>query len=111
VTTEPIKIFPCTSRMEYIQKVRQIQTHIKEGDIYEMNYCIAFQASFNLMDPVDRYFRLKELSPMPFSVLFKAGEKFVIGASPERFIKRLDNKIIAQPMKGTVRRGHNPEED
>lgn len=109
--TEPVTISPGTGKEEYLQTVQQIISHIKAGDIYEMNYCMAFQASFTHMDPVDRYFSLKQISPMPFGVLFKATEKYVLGASPERFLKRTGQKIIAQPIKGTTRRGLTPGED
>src|SRR5690606_31061331 len=50
-------------------------------------------------------------SPMPFGVLLKAEEKYVLGASPERFLKKNGNKIIAQPIKGTTKRGRTPGED
>src|SRR5690606_22972863 len=98
-------------REEYIQNVKQIQNHIIEGDIYEMNYCMAFCASYSLLDPVHLYYKIREKSPMPFSALFKADEKYVVGASPERFLKKSGSKIIAQPMKGTIKRGHTPESD
>ena len=35
----------------------------------------------------------------------------MICASPERFIKKAGNKIISQPIKGTIRRGKSEEED
>jgi para-aminobenzoate synthetase component 1 len=34
-----------------------------------------------------------------------------MGASPERFLKKQGRKILSQPIKGTIRRGHNPAED
>lgn len=106
-----LRLSGCTSKEAYIQNVQRIKEHIVEGDIYEMNYCIAFQAECAAIDPVQTYFKLCQISPMPFSTLFKAGEKYVIGASPERFLKRAGSKIIAQPIKGTVKRGETPAED
>ena len=32
-------------------------------------------------------------------------------ASPERFIKKSRNQLISQPIKGTRRRGEDPEQD
>ncbi len=104
-------ISPCTGRKEYIQNVKQIKNHIIEGDIYELNYCIAYHGTFKSMDPVHTYWQLREKSPMPFSAFFKADEKYIVGASPERFLKKSGCKIIAQPIKGTARRGHSPEAD
>lgn len=106
-----ISISPCTNQREYIKNVLRIKEHILEGDIYEMNYCIAFKGSYKSLYPLDIFWKLKEKSPMPFSAFFKAKEKHIIGASPERFLKKTGKKIIAQPIKGTIKRGHSVEED
>ena len=37
--------------------------------------------------------------------------QFLLSASPERFLKRDNNTIISQPIKGTIKRGRNTEED
>ncbi|QDH79541.1 aminodeoxychorismate synthase component I [Echinicola soli] len=112
--TVPKNISPIhvkTSRNEYIQNVRNIQDHIREGDIYEMNYCIAFEASVQSISPVQVFLELQEKSPMPFASFFKCKDQYLVGASPERFIKKQGNKLIAQPIKGTIRRGQTPDED
>jgi para-aminobenzoate synthetase component 1 len=106
-----VEITPLTSREEYLNKAHEIKNHIVEGDIYEMNYCIAFSATFNSLDPVTVYLDLMKKSPMPFSVFFKAKDQYLISASPERFLKKSGSSIIAQPIKGTTKRGTSPEED
>lgn len=106
-----VEITASTNQEEYIQKVQKIKEHITEGDIYEMNYCIAFHGSFSALNPVQVYFDLTEKSPMPFSSIFKAGTHYLVGASPERFLKKSGSTIIAQPIKGTSRRGDSHEED
>jgi len=100
-----------TTKQQYIENVKHIQQHIREGDIYEMNYCIAFSADFEDLDPLKLYWKLQQKSPMPFSCIFKAGSKYLVGASPERFLKKENGKILAQPIKGTIKRGKNPQED
>src|SRR5690554_1966843 len=104
-------ISSCTTKETYVDTVKQIKNHIVEGDIYEMNYCMAFQGHFDSIDAVQIYSRLAERSPMPFSTFFKADEKYVVGASPERFLKKSGSKIIAQPIKGSIKRGQSVEED
>jgi para-aminobenzoate synthetase component 1 len=47
----------------------------------------------------------------PFSAMFNWGDKYLMSASPERFLKKKGNKIISQPMKGTAPRSANPAED
>jgi para-aminobenzoate synthetase component I len=100
-----------TDEETYIEKVEKIKSHIEEGDIYEMNFCMAFEAGAKALDPVNLYLSLNRLSPMPFSVFFKAEHQFLLCASPERFLQKTDHHIIAQPIKGTIKRGANEEED
>ena len=45
-----------------------------------------------------------------FHVIFKYGDRYLISASPERYIKK-EGKRIFQPIKGTKKRGLNSEED
>jgi para-aminobenzoate synthetase component 1 len=95
----------------YIEKVKAIQQHIKEGDIYELNYCQSFQFENEGWDPIIGFMDLMKVSPMPFSAFFKANNQYLIAASPERFLKKTGHKLIAQPIKGTIRRGKNAAED
>lgn len=73
------------TKAEYIANVNTIQNYIWEGETYEMNFCQAFEGNFIDWDPIDSFFQLQEISPMPFSSLFKAEDKWLISASPERF--------------------------
>ena len=97
---------------EYMATVRRIQEYIRAGDVYELNYCIEFFAQdAGHLDPLATYRALNERSPMPFSSFMKLGDRYVMGASPERFLKKTGSRILSQPIKGTVRRGQTPEED
>ncbi|HLW19353.1 MAG TPA: anthranilate synthase component I family protein [Cyclobacteriaceae bacterium] len=104
-------ISSCTTKETYVDTVKQIKNHIVEGDIYEMNYCMAFSGKFESIDVVQTYFNLSQNSPMPFGTFFKAEGKYVVGASPERFLKKTREKIIAQPIKGSIKRGQSVAED
>ncbi|MCX6291283.1 MAG: anthranilate synthase component I family protein [Bacteroidetes bacterium] len=99
------------SKEEYISTVKKIKEHIQRGDVYEMNYCVEFFAEQVEAHPLKLYLDLDELSPMPFSCFFRLHHQYLICASPERFLSGRNEKIISQPMKGTIRRGKNPEED
>jgi para-aminobenzoate synthetase component 1 len=100
------------TKNEYIQAVENLKKHIKQGDIYEINFCHEFYANNCDVNPSQLYIDLITESPTPFSVFLKHGNKFLISASPERFIKKNGNKIISQPIKGTIKRDLNhPEND
>ncbi|GAB3020130.1 aminodeoxychorismate synthase component I [Spirosoma pulveris] len=96
---------------EYEATVRRIKEHIIAGDVYELNYCIEFFAETIQLDPLATYQALNERSPMPFSNFIRLGDQYLIGASPERFLKKESNHLITQPIKGTIRRGQTPDED
>ena len=92
------------SKEEYISTIEKLLTHIKRGDCYEINYCQEFYAEEANIDPLHVYNRLMEVSPNPFSCYYKLKDKYVICASPERFIQKRGNRILSQPIKGTAKR-------
>jgi para-aminobenzoate synthetase component 1 len=96
---------------EYIIAVERVRQHILEGDVYELNYCIEFYAEAIQLQPLPLYLALNEASPTPFSGYLKCEDKYLLCASPERFLKKENSKLITQPIKGTIRRGNTPEED
>jgi para-aminobenzoate synthetase component 1 len=106
-----VSIEALTDKEKYLQDVQAIKNHIEEGDIYEMNYCMAFVFENKSWNPLVGFLELMKVSPMPFSALFKSQNTFLISASPERFLKKDKNRLIAQPIKGTVKRGKDQEED
>ena len=105
------QITPQVTKEEYIQHIQKIQQEILEGSTYEANFCQAYSGTYQVWDPIAAYSQLMKLSPMPFSALFKADSKWLVSASPERFLKKTGNRLIAQPIKGTIRRGENPIQD
>ena len=96
---------------EYAANVRRIQQHILAGDVYELNYCIEFFSENADLDPLTTYSALNDRSPMPFSSFLKVGDRYVMGASPERFLRNQGQQLLSQPIKGTIRRGQTPTED
>lgn len=92
------------SKSQYVDYVRQLQKHIARGDCYEVNYCQEFFVEGAIIDPLHVYKRLSETSPNPFSALYRVHDKWLICASPERFLKRNGSSVISQPIKGTSRR-------
>ena len=99
------------SKKKYINNVNLIKEHIQRGDIYEMNYCQEFYAEKTNLNPFETFTRLNSISKAPFSCYYKVGDKYLLSASPERYIKKVGSKIISQPIKGTRKRGKDLEED
>jgi para-aminobenzoate synthetase component 1 len=99
------------SKQEYLQSVGQLKEHIRKGDIYEVNFCQEFYAENTFIQPRQTYQKLMQLSPTPYSCFYQLGEKYLLSASPERYLKKQARKLISQPIKGTAKRGKNKEED
>ncbi|MET0466237.1 MAG: anthranilate synthase component I family protein [Chitinophagaceae bacterium] len=92
------------SREEYLDIIRKLQQHILRGDCYEINFCQEFFAENAQIDPVRIYNNLSSISPNPFSGFYRQKDKWLLCASPERFIKKDGQRILSQPIKGTARR-------
>ncbi len=100
-----------TSKADYIKNVTALKKHIQNGDIYEINYCITFEAGNVKIDPITVYQKLNSISKAPYSSLIKLDDKYIISASPELFLSKRGNKLITKPIKGTAKRGLTPQED
>ena len=97
-----ISIMPEFNR--YKSAFSEIQNHLKRGDVYELNYCVAAQGEFSSLNPALIFKKLVSKTFAPFSTLAKYGPLLLISASPERFIKSNGKEIFLQPMKGTAKR-------
>lgn len=105
------KISPQITRESYLKSVQNIQNEISEGNTYEANFCQAYSGEFETWSPIAAFLRLNQLSRMPFAALFKAKSNWLVSASPERFLKKSGSSLIAQPIKGTIRRGETASQD
>jgi len=99
------------SKQAYLENVKEIKRHIRIGDIYEANYCYAFEGHNVDFDTLSFYKKINKNSQAPFSVFAKFGTHEIAGASPERYLEKKGNTLISQPIKGTIKRGDTYEED
>lgn len=114
VRFEPLQQVNIKSRItkeKYIKNVLQLLSHIQLGDIFEVNFCQEFYAENVVCSPESIYALLNQKSPVPFGSFLKVDQKYCLGASPERFIKKSKLKVVSQPIKGTVKRGRTITED
>lgn len=109
--SKTVSLNPRVQRKDYIEAIDHLKQHILEGDIYEINYCQEFFAREKLEDPMNTWRKLREHTNAPFSVYVKHEDLHVMCASPERYLKRTGDRLISQPIKGTIRRGKSLLED
>ena len=99
------------SKENYLEKVSKILEHIHRGDIYEANFCMEFFVENATINPLEKFQKLNEISKSPLAVYFKNNNHFLLSASPERYLKKVGDTLISQPIKGTSKRYSDPIED
>ena len=106
-----LKINQRIEKENYLDKVSKMLQYINNGDIYEANFCMEFYAENANINPLDTYLKLNAISQPPFAVYFKNIDNYLLSASPERYLKKEEDKIISQPIKGTSKRETNLDLD
>lgn len=108
---QTVKIKSTFAKEEYIAIIEKLRKHIQKGECYEINFCQHFFDDKAYINPLEVYQLLVLQSPNPFSCFYKWHDKYLLCASPERFLKKVGNKIISQPIKGTAKRSSNKFKD
>ncbi|WP_240612548.1 anthranilate synthase component I family protein [Brumimicrobium salinarum] len=106
-----VELKPGLSKTEYISKIDELQKEIQYGNIYEVTYCQEFFAENCEIAVLPTYFELNKKTKASFSCFLGWNGKYLLSASPERFLKREGEQLISQPIKGTAKRGSTPKED
>lgn len=89
---------------EYLDIIRQLRTHIRQGDCYEINFCNENFAKEYGINPLTVFDELNSVSRAPFAAYYRLQDQYLMCASPERFLRKEGTRICAQPIKGTARR-------
>lgn len=104
VNTASINPVPVLDRQAYIEKINALQEHILRGDCYEINFCNEFYAPHAVIDAFACFEKLMQVSPNPFSAFYRLDDKYLLCASPERFLVKKGKRVFSQPIKGTIKR-------
>ncbi len=107
----PLVLRARTSKAEYLKKLRGLKEHIQQGNIYEINFCVEFFCEGAEIDPYNTFIHLYQLTKAPYSALLKTGDEFILCGSPELFLKKEGGFVSSKPIKGTIRRGVDAQED
>jgi para-aminobenzoate synthetase component 1 len=103
----PVHVKERISKEDYLAIIEKLREHILRGDCYEINFCQEFFSENAEIDPIALFERLMEISPNPFSALYRHNDQYLVCASPERFIMKQGSRVLSQPIKGTIRRDRN----
>jgi para-aminobenzoate synthetase / 4-amino-4-deoxychorismate lyase len=103
-------LHPTIEEDQYCRAIDRILEYIAAGDTYQVNY--TFKLHFDFDGSATRLYRdLRRSQPVPYGCFMKCGESSILSFSPELFFCLEGGKIIARPMKGTMKRGRFSGED
>ncbi len=90
---------------EYAELVRRAKEKFMRGDLFEVvPGQTFFERCENPPSAVSR--RLKAINPSPYSFFINLGDnEFLIGASPEMFVRVNGRRVETCPISGTIKRG------
>ena len=95
---------------EYCAKVEKIQSYIAAGDTYQVNFTDSIV--FDTQQPASKLFALLSVQqPVSYSAFLNPGGCQILSLSPELFFRVDGDRITTRPMKGTMPRGLDSEED
>src|SRR5580658_10511623 len=98
-------------RADYLEKIRECLSLIRAGESYEL--CLTNKVCLDSDIPALTYYEtLRRTNPAPYSAFLQLDDIQIASTSPECFL-RIDNerRAASRPIKGTMRRGRNTEED
>jgi anthranilate synthase len=95
---------------EYAEKVKIAHEYFQRGDLFEV---VPSQNFFSFCDtlPSKLFTTLKKINPSPYGFIFNLGGEYIIGASPEMFVRVEGKRVETCPISGTITRGKNAIDD
>jgi anthranilate synthase len=96
---------------EYAQLVTKAKESFRRGDLFEV---VPGQVFYEACKdtPSAIFERLKKINPAPFGFIMNLGEQeYLVGASPEMFVRVTGRRVETCPISGTIKRGRDAIED
>ncbi len=88
------------SREDYTQAIARIHDHIREGNVYQITYCLKNLFGFN-GSAYSLYRHLLSRQPVPYPAYLETPEHTILSLSPEMFIRKAQERVQVKPMKGS----------
>lgn len=94
---------------DYIAKIHAIQELIARGETYQVNF--TDEVAFAAASPSALYSALAGQQSVSYAAYLNLVDQQILSFSPELFFRIHDGTIVTQPMKGTMARGLDADED
>ncbi|MCP6762168.1 MAG: anthranilate synthase [Fischerella sp. CENA71] len=95
---------------EYETQVKKALEYFRRGDLFEV---VPSQSFFEACEqpPTELFRTLQQINPSPYGFIFNLGGEYLIGASPEIFVRTEGKRVETCPISGTISRGKDAIED
>jgi anthranilate synthase len=95
---------------EYGKQVEVALDYFRRGDLFEVVPSQSFFESCS-EEPSKLFQTLKQINPSPYGFIFNLGGEYLIGASPEMFVRVEGRRVETCPISGTITRGQDALDD
>ncbi|ESA38721.1 anthranilate synthase [Leptolyngbya sp. Heron Island J] len=95
---------------EYVNHVEKALECFRRGDAFEFVLSQCFFQRYSAR-PSTLFQKLQSINPSPYSFIFNLGGEYLVGSSPEMFVRVEGRRVETCPISGTVKRGRNAIED
>ena len=95
---------------DYLSKVAESVEYIKAGDIFEVNLSRRLSRPYGSSAEC-LYEYLIRHNPAGYSVLLMGPGHAIVSASPELFLSQRGRHVVTRPIKGTIARGADEQQD
>ena len=93
---------------EYAAMVRTARESFQRGDLFEVVPGQMFLEACP-RPPSELFLTLRQRNPSPYGFLMNLGEaEYLVGASPEMYVRVDDDRVETCPISGTIARGRDP---
>ncbi len=101
---------PQIDKQTYTDKFNRVQQYLHSGDCYQINLTQRFESQYQ-GDEWLAYLKLRQSNKAPFSAFIRTPNNALLSISPERFIQLRGEDIQTKPIKGTMPRSHDLQQD
>lgn len=96
---------------EYVEVVKKAKSRFACGDLFEVVPSQIFYSHYQ-DKPSALFQKMRQMNPSPYGFFIHLGdEEYLVGASPEMYVRVQGKRVETCPISGTIKRGSDALED
>ena len=105
--TQILSSFKLNIDFEKYNKIFNIfSKKIKQGETYQIKICTKYKNKSKI-NPINFFWKLMKVNAAPESFMIRDKNYSIVSCSPETLIDKIGNKIITEPIAGTLKKQSN----